>query len=182
MKKQKILASVIAAHFAVLIMIAVKAKTPVLQPTKIITIQTYKLTPPKPKKIAAKPKPKPAPSKPKKAHDVMKDLQKNIAKIEKKRDKTIEKKPTSQPKVVYSTLLAQKLKSALNLPEEGDVKLSLKVKNSGEVIEVNVLSSQSVNNASYLKEEIPKIRFPTFKGELLGKKEHTFTLTFCHDD
>ncbi|HPE84641.1 MAG: hypothetical protein KDK44_05135 [Chlamydiia bacterium] len=161
---------------------------------------------PKNQQVVAQAKPKAAPKAParKKARDVMSDLQKNMAKIETKRDSKQQSKPKpvskakspakqESPQVAkkaaaptvtpqYPLLLVQKLKSALHLPEEGDVKLELILKNSGEVIKVNVLSSLSPDNALYLENEITKMRFPVFTADLTGKKEHTFTLTFRHDD
>ncbi len=201
MMLKKIIYFVVAAHLGVLLFAMVSIKTkPVSQPT-LIAVKTYLL----PKPAIAQPKelvqPKAKPAKParKKASDVMSEVQKNIAKIEKKKDnkkqstqtakaqkdqKKVALEPVEKPKVKpqYPQLLVQKLKSALHLPEEGDVRLEVTLKNSGEVIEVKVLSSKSPDNATYLEIEIPKMRFPMFTAELSGKKQHTFTLTFCHDD
>ena len=202
MMLKKIIYFVVAAHLGVLFFVAVSSKN---KPTSIptpIAVKTYTL--PKPTTVQPKKPPTPKAQKPvkKKARDVMSEVQKNIAKIEKKKDNKkqtalsekkadvkkqaapVEKKPEQVEKIKpqYPVLLVQKLKSALHLPEEGAVRLEVTLKNSGEVIDVKVLSSNSPDNAAYLELEIPRMRFPMFTAELSAKKQHTFTLTFRHDD
>lgn len=208
---KKIIYTVVSVHLALVLSVAISLKKKPAKQTMPIAVRTFVAPKPQPSQSAPKnqqivtqAKPKAAPKAParKKARDVMSDLQKNMAKIETKRDSKQQSQSVSKakrpakkqsPQVAkevaapmvtpqYPLLLVQKLKSALHLPEEGDVKLELILKNSGEVIKVNVLSSLSPDNALYLENEITKMRFPAFTADLIGKKEHTFTLTFRHDD
>ena len=186
---KKITYFVVAAHLIVLLFVVISAKNKPTQTSVPIAVKTYIL--PKPAATQPKKLPTPKTQKPvkKKARDVMSEVQKNIAKIEKKKDNKKQNAPVAKKqepvvkvKPQYPLLLVQKLKSALHLPEEGAVRLEVTLKNSGEVIDVKVLSLNSPDNAAYLEKEKQKMRFPMFTAELSGKKQHTFTLTFRHDD
>jgi hypothetical protein len=72
--------------------------------------------------------------------------------------------------------LASFLHGALNLPEFGEVKIALTLRNDGSVEKVVVLFAESKKNRAYLEDHLPKLQFP-----LKLEKGKTFTLTFCNE-
>jgi hypothetical protein len=136
-----------------------------------VTKAAPKKKPPPPK---AKPKPKPKP----KASDVLAEVKKNLQKI----DQASSEKKVEPKTVAYASILMQRLQSSLHLPEEGNVKLELELRADGKVMGVKILQTHSESNAQYLKEVLPTLFLPSFVGDLQGKKQHTFTLTVCHDN
>lgn len=80
----------------------------------------------------------------------------------------------------YQEMLIGSLSDFLDLPEFGEVKIKLTLQNNGKFVKMNVLNTKSVKNRKYLEEELPKMHFPLFFGELALQKEHTFVITFCN--
>ncbi len=62
--------------------------------------------------------------------------------------------------VDYASELSRFLKSALTLPEAGDVSISISLSSSGLVENLQVKSSPSAKNRSYLEKRLPALRFP----------------------
>ena len=183
---QKTTVAVLTAHALLIVGIAINHKSTPPSQSQTIAVNTYVYSPPPaPKKTI--PIQQPLKPKPKQTKEVIRDLQKSIAKIDAKRDK---RKVTKQPKPAqlkqmphpqYPVLLSQVLKKGLHLPEEGDVKLALTLNRQGEIVEMKILNSDSAMNAKYLEDAIMQLRFPPFTRDIIHKKQHTFTLTFCHD-
>ena len=144
------------------------------------------------------------PSRAKISEDLYQELEESIAKIDAKRDKLYSKKLKADQKPViaplqidafavggdiagpggaatYSESLVQYLQQSLNLPEYGEVKVQLTLRQDGTVVKIAVLKSESNNNRKHLEANLPKLKFPRFEGELAKNKEQTFTLTFCNE-
>jgi protein TonB len=176
---------------------------PTVQPKPQVQVQTVSKQAPKPNpKPTVKPTPKskePSPPQVKKNQTVLKELQETLAKIEQKQ--TLQEKaiPLVYPKKIqelsidyitetpspeeasYLPLLVHALKTHLELPEEGKVRIQLTVLKSGRVEKVQVLYAESENNKTYLQHKLIHMELPPFSNELAGKVKHTFTLNFCHE-
>ncbi len=179
--KRRILYFVIGMHalaLCVALLVKPEISHQILTPIRVSTY-TYEPPPPKQRVITKSPsvvkKPQPPKKKkppPPKARDVLSKVQKNLQKIDTK----------TKPKTIsYATLMMQRLQTALSLPEEGDVKLQLTLNADGKVLQLTILQSQSDRNSEYLSQVLPTLIFPGFTGDLQGRKQHTFTLTVCHD-
>ncbi len=81
----------------------------------------------------------------------------------------------------YAETLAAYLHQALSLPDFGEVKIQLSLRQDGTVAKVVVLKTQSEKNKQYLESTLPRLRFPRFDGAYATKKEYTFMLTFCNE-
>jgi outer membrane biosynthesis protein TonB len=81
----------------------------------------------------------------------------------------------------YSDLLVGYLHQSLSLPDYGEVKIQLSLRQDGSVSKVIVLKTQSEKNKRYLESSLPKLNFPRFEGTYSNKKECTFILTFCNE-
>ncbi len=81
----------------------------------------------------------------------------------------------------YPNHMVQYLHQSLNLPEFGEVKIQLTLRQDGSVVKLVVLKTESEKNRSYLEGSLPHLRFPPFSGSLSKAKEHTFVLTFCNE-
>ncbi len=126
---------------------------------------------------------------------LLKELEESIAKIENNSDKSIASKKTTAPPITlqidrlngqeanheqqendYTAILIDYLHHSLSLPEYGEVKIQLSLREDGSVAKVIVLKAQNEKNRRYLENNLPHLRFPSFKG-----KEQTFVLTFCNE-
>ncbi|MES2122548.1 MAG: hypothetical protein V4492_07215, partial [Chlamydiota bacterium] len=125
---------------------------------------------------------------------LLKQLQQDIEKIEQNPDKAKDvpkgKMALPTPYALqidtasegnYADSLLHHLHGTLKLPEFGEVKLQLTLRQDGTVAKISVLGTQSEANRKYLQQELPKMRFPRFDHELKGKHEHAFVLTFCNE-
>ncbi len=132
---------------------------------------------------------------------LLKELEESIAKIENKSDKQIiSNKAPSVPKAArqivlqidqdtgadntagdYTDALISHLHRSLSLPEYGEVKIQLSLRQDGTVAKVIVLKTQNEKNRIYLESNLLNLRFPRFEGALANKKEYTFVLTFCNE-
>ena len=129
---------------------------------------------------------------------LLQDLEESIAKIDLKSDKSAVKRDAKAlaPLALqidawtsdeadetgdYTDLLIGHLHRLLSLPEYGEVKIQLSLRQDGSVAKVVVLKAQSEKNKHYLESNLALLRFPRFEGQYANKKEHTFTLTFCNE-
>lgn len=135
---------------------------------------------------------------------LLKDLEESIAKIEKKSDKGASKTPALSRKSLapialqidspssefsnetkeggdYTEILVDHLHQCLSLPDYGEVKIQLSLRQDGTVCKVVVLKAQSEKNKQYLESNLPPLKFPRFDGPYASKKEYTFILTFCNE-
>ena len=172
---------------------AAPKKDPAIQ-DKVVS----KVKPPTPKKNT------PTPSRAKISENLFQELEESIAKIDAKRDKLYPKKLHAAQKPIiaplqidafavgedaassggaatYAESLVHYLQQSLNLPEYGEVKVQLTLRQDGIVIKIVVLKSESNNNRKHLETNLPKLKFPRFEGELAKNREQTFTLTFCNE-
>jgi hypothetical protein len=136
---------------------------------------------------------------------LLKELEESIAKIENKSDKGYAgKKTTATSRAVapvhlqidslasedveesegasdYTENLVRHLHQSLNLPDYGEVKIQLRLRQDGTVVKIAVIKTESEKNKKYLEERLPALRFPRFEGEYANKKEDVFILTFCNE-
>ena len=136
---------------------------------------------------------------------LLKELEEGIAKMENKSDpKAVAKKATFPNKTLaplslqidipsnqlqnfedgqsdYKDILVQHLHQSLSLPDYGEVKIQLSLRQDGTVVKVNVLKTQSEKNKQYLENNLLRLKLPRFDGTYADKKEYTFILTFCNE-
>lgn len=141
--------------------------------------------------------PKP-PERAKISDSLLKELEESIAKIEKSGDKGTAKpkKTLASPAPLqidtplaeaadaeedYTDALIGHLHQCLTLPDYGEVKIQLSLRQDGTVIKLVVLRAQSEKNKQYLEKNLPQLRFPRFDGAYASKKECVFTFTFCNE-
>ncbi len=130
---------------------------------------------------------------------LLKELEESIAKIENKGDKKVVHKkesPNNKSFVVYplqidtasmqndpnnyTDTLIDHLHQYLSLPDYGEVKIQLSLRQDGTVVKVVIVKTQSEKNKQYLESTLPGLRFPPFDAAH-ANKENTFTLTFCNE-
>jgi hypothetical protein len=131
-----------------------------------------------------------------------KELEESIAKIEGKKQNLSKKQPAARSQGYtpiqlqidameaeswtdadsdYPNLMIGYLHQSLHLPEFGEVKIQLTLRQDGSVAKLVVLNTESDKNKRYLEGSLPKLQFPSFNGSFAKKKEHTFVLTFCNE-
>lgn len=153
----------------------------------------------KPAPKATKPVPKIEKTEPSISPALLRELEESIAKIEEKEDKqkkVIKKTaplslqidapevaavPSTQIEQDYIAVLTETLHASLHLPEFGEVKIELTLNQDGTVAKLRVLKTESVQNRKYLEAELPRLKFPFFRGSYAKQTAHTFTLTFCNE-
>lgn len=120
-------------------------------------------------------------------------LHESIAKIEQNRHKEVPQGKLSVPthflKIEalendegneFTATLIECFQKELRLPEVGEVKVELTLKQDGSLVEMKLLSKESQYNAQFLEKALQAMQFPSFKGTLAKQKEHTFVITFCN--
>jgi hypothetical protein len=134
---------------------------------------------------------------------LLQELEESIAKIESKSDKGAaakrapDKSKTFAPILLqidsplgndasgeegdYTDALVSHLHHSLSLPDYGEVKIQLSLRQDGSVAKLVVLKTQSEKNKQYLESNLPRLKFPRFDGAYANKKEYTFILTFCNE-
>jgi len=136
---------------------------------------------------------------------LLRELEESIAKIEDKSDKNRKVKnpdakgKLSTPMVLqidalnglvqessdkaedYASLLAQCLHASLHLPDFGEVKIELTLKQDGKVAKLKVLKAESEQNKKYLESHLPQLQLPHLNGSFAKQEEHTFVLNFCNE-
>lgn len=131
-----------------------------------------------------------------------KELEASIAKIEGKKQNLSQKQQISRSQTFtpiqlhidsinngpsadfdsdYPNLMIGYLHQFLHLPEFGEVKIQLTLRQDGSVAKLVVLNTESEKNKRYLEGNLPLLKFPSFNGSFAKKKEHTFILTFCNE-
>ncbi len=78
----------------------------------------------------------------------------------------------------YQDSLVSYLHQSLNLPDYGEVKIQLSLREDGTVAKMVVLKAESKKNKEYLEKNLPMLKFPRLNSTL---KEETFVLTFCNE-
>lgn len=182
------------------------APTPQKKPAiaKEPAIADKKLTPVK-QQTPSPQKTSPPPPRAKISDSLLKELEESIAKIENKSDKTAVSKKMSTPSPAtapmtlqidinpesntesnsmqesYTDTLIGYLHQSLSLPDYGEVKIQLSLRQDGTVAKVIVLKAKNEKNRQYLESNLPRLLFPRFDGAWASKKEHTFVLTFCNE-
>jgi hypothetical protein len=164
---------------------------------KEAAVADKKLTKSKQPAPPAKKKP-PQQNRAKISDSLLKELEESIAKIENKKavSKVIStgKALTPIPLQIdllssdhedlsadYADLLVGHLHHSLTLPDYGEVKIQLSLRQDGSVSKLIVLKTESEKNKRYLENNLPKLNFPRFEGTYSNKKECTFILTFCNE-
>ena len=78
----------------------------------------------------------------------------------------------------FQDFLIQDLKNNLKLPEYGEVKARIRISSKGEVLQMEVLSSQSDKNKKYLYQELMHMRFSWFSTITSSVPFFDFVITF----
>lgn len=78
----------------------------------------------------------------------------------------------------YHAALISYLHETLNLPEYGEVKIQLTLRQDGTVLNLLVLKTESEKNRKYLETSLLHLTFPRLQG---SKKQETFVVTFCNE-
>ena len=120
-------------------------------------------------------------------------LQKSIAQMEGKQQSPVSsKKPTpiqlsidsvdqgSSDSEFLDQMIAY-LHQSLHLPDFGEVKIQLTLRQDGSIAKLVVLKSESEKNRRYLESNLPRLHLPSLDGTLAKKAEQTFVLTFCNE-
>lgn len=81
----------------------------------------------------------------------------------------------------YVNSLIECLQSHLILPDYGEVKIQLNLRQDGTVAKLVVLKAQSEKNKQYLESKLPHLKFPLPKAREVNPKECMFILTFCNE-
>jgi hypothetical protein len=81
----------------------------------------------------------------------------------------------------YYTAMIDRLRNLLRLPEYGSVKIGLEIDRKGYVSSIEIVSSESKVNESYIKEMIPNISFPNFGTAFEGQEKRRFLITLSND-
>jgi len=186
----------------------VNAQKPKIEKPKAVQPAPAPVKKPVPAKpIPSKKKIAPVKAKPKKEKvaetvvpgHLLRELEETIAKIDEKRDKlstSKKSKPVNKieplqsesfhhleserNEVDYKETLVMYLHQSLNLPDFGDVKIQVTLRQDGSVENLKVLKAESDKNRKYLEMHLPLLKFPPLQGSS-GKKENTFILTFCNE-
>ncbi len=89
--------------------------------------------------------------------------------------------PDKQDSGAFTNTLIAYLQSCLHLPEFGEVKIELTLRQDGTIAKLKVLKAESQENKLYLEKRLQHLKFPSFK-EAWGKQaESTFILNFCNE-
>lgn len=116
------------------------------------------------------------------SEQLMREIEESIAKIEGKNatvyiDNTLKLDYAEG----YEEVLIAHLRSHLQLPEFGEVKIKLTLSKNGSVIKLSVLNAESERNKKHLETHLYTIQFPPLDVLGIKKPEQTFVLTFCND-
>lgn len=83
--------------------------------------------------------------------------------------------------ISYRDELASRLKLGLHLPEYGDVKVKMTLNRSGKIINIAVLSTESISNKKYVEKTLPALTFPSFGSNFGDAQEYTFSITLSNE-
>lgn len=87
----------------------------------------------------------------------------------------------SEKELSYRNELAHRIKMLLKLPQYGDIQIKLTVDRSGNVLNMQVLTSESKENKSYIEKTLPKLKMPSFGDHFGGDVQQTFTITMSNE-
>lgn len=89
--------------------------------------------------------------------------------------------PEMKSSASYEKSLIHCMRKMLQLPEHGDALVQLTLNRRGEVVEFQIVDSQSSANRLYLEQNIPRCRFSPFGSYFLHSESKTFALTLSSD-
>jgi hypothetical protein len=78
----------------------------------------------------------------------------------------------------YRETVSAILQNNLDLPEFGKVVVKIEIGASGNVVQCQILDSQSRKNGEFLKKRLQELSFPCFNGFGIKENQLTFTVTF----
>lgn len=81
----------------------------------------------------------------------------------------------------YRDELAMRLRLSLKLPEYGEVKVKLTIDRTGKITSTKILSFQSAKNASFIEQNLPKIKMPPFGDNFKGSSDYDFTIVLSNE-
>jgi hypothetical protein len=131
--------------------------------------------------------------KPQVSQDLLDEIDEIVTKIDSKKEKgyprsqldvpaEMEKLPFGLADIIgtedYEGSLISYLHQSLNLPDFGEVKIQLTLREDGAVVKMVVLGAESKKNRDYLEKNLPMLKFPRL---ISNRKEETFVLTFCNE-
>ncbi|MBI5274195.1 MAG: hypothetical protein HY860_03985 [Chlamydiales bacterium] len=70
----------------------------------------------------------------------------------------------TQPEIDCGELFSY-FQNNLQLPEKGEIKVSITVQPNGKIANIQIIHTKSIQNANYLKEELPKLYLPKLADE-----------------
>jgi outer membrane biosynthesis protein TonB len=159
---------------------------------KTVKQELKKVEPKPPKKQEPKPTPKPKdpiPLPEKTKTDLLqkslKEIQTSLSKIEETQAKTHRATQTSSIledslEDNYASTLSSYLERNLHLPDFGEVKIELTLKEDGTVEKIRVLASESEQNKKRIEKDLPNLRFPRPPSTKKESDSKTFILVFCN--
>ena len=130
---------------------------------------------------------------------LLEKLQNELSALEKKDNSTVKTEGLTVPKIssleVSQLQAADKndgkaefrykivdfFKSHLKLPEYGEVKIEIKIKEGAYISEVNVISSESLKNQKYLKDILLKTSIPWLNDYLSAGEEVDLIICFTNE-
>jgi hypothetical protein len=81
----------------------------------------------------------------------------------------------------YQQILIEYLHQSLNLPDFGEVKIQITLKNDGTLVNLVVIKAESDKNRKYLEKNLPHLKFPPLEGQASNLKQQTYIVTFCNE-
>jgi outer membrane biosynthesis protein TonB len=82
----------------------------------------------------------------------------------------------------YEEELIAYLEALLSLPEKGEVRLKLTVKQGGDIQKIEIIKASSQRNKEYIEKNIALCSFPPFGKHFKGEESHTFTITLLSEN
>jgi len=76
----------------------------------------------------------------------------------------------------YETILINKLKSSLVLPDFGQLRLSLTLNSDGSIFSYKILNSENHLNSNYIEKALKNITFLPFNKSFASQEQHTFSI------
>lgn len=83
--------------------------------------------------------------------------------------------------ISYRDEVAYRIKTALRLPDNNEVKLKLILNRNGRVASVHVIASGSAKNKEYIDKTVPTLIFPDFGNRFRDAAQSTFLITLNKD-
>ncbi len=83
----------------------------------------------------------------------------------------------SEKEMNYRNEISNRLKLALRLPVDGEVRLKLTLERSGKVIQVQVIHTDHAINKHYIENTLHSLSFPSFADSFPDCPQYTFVIT-----